>query len=121
MKIVLKMVPVVAAVLLTGCVGPSSSLGIRTEAQLAAARIQPIAIVDEVPDGAEVIGDETGVSCKNKLWSPDATEAAALDQLRAKAVEAGAAGIASVSFKTEGTTIAANCWSAIYAEGTLYK
>lgn len=109
----------IAALALASCVGPSTKLGIVPSQQAALA--QSAIVVDEVPAGATAIGDITGVSCKNKIWDPPATQDAALQQLKAQALLRGAKGIAKIEYRSEGTTLTANCWEAIYATGTAFR
>lgn len=105
------------AIVLAGCVGPSKSLNIRQTMVPADA----VSETPSVPPASHVLGQATGVSCKNKLWDNPATEHVALMQLKTQAAEQGATGVAGVTYSKEGTTLTANCWEAIYATGTLYR
>lgn len=109
----------IATLTLSACVGPSTKLGIVPNQQAALA--QSAIVVDAVPAGATAIGDLAGVSCKNKIWDPPATQEVALQQLKAQALLRGAKGIAKVEYRSEGTTLTANCWEAIYATGTAFR
>lgn len=57
-------------------------------------------------------------SCKNMTWDPPATKGNALQQLRLKAVQAGANGLINVYFDKQGTdTWGTNCWESVTATG----
>lgn len=110
---------------LVGCVGPSTKLGIRDVSSTPGAVVRSawsIKTSDTVPSGVTIIGTADGTSCKNKIWDPAPTTEKALEQLQLKALEAGATGIASVTYTDGGAgALASNCWSLITASGTLYR
>lgn len=110
---------VAASVFCAGCVGPLS--GAVSSADAPAAPIAPIKVVDSVPAGAVQIGEISALTCKNKIWEPDVTEAGALDLLKRKAADIGAAGVASVRYRSGSVSLISNCWSSITAIGTAFR
>lgn len=68
--------------------------------------------------GGRVVGLLEGHSCKNKMWDPDPTRAAADQQLRMQASRLGGNAIVAVRYETRGVTVQPNCWSSITAYGT---
>lgn len=80
-----------------------------------------IRITDSIPAGAVAIGEVSGISCKNKVWDPDATEGNAVEILKRRAADAGADGISGVRFSSGAVNLITNCWASVTAVGTAYK
>lgn len=119
MKIAVVILP---ALLLAGCIGPNSRLGIAQSQSLGldiaarAARVE--LLVGPVPTGVKEAGEVVGASCKNKFWEPDPTESQAMERLKLAAAEKGATKVAGISVEKKGTDLIYNCWASIVATGT---
>jgi uncharacterized protein YbjQ (UPF0145 family) len=67
---------------------------------------------------ASYVGSMHATSCKNKVWDPPATKGDALQQLRLKALRAGANALVNVNFDEQGTDVwGTNCWQSVTATG----
>ena len=80
-----------------------------------------IKVTDTIPPGAAAIGEVSGISCKNKVWDPDATEENAVEILKRRAADAGAEGVSSVRFSSGAVNLITNCWASVTAIGTAYR
>ena len=112
-KLTLPMLAILA-VTLSGCVGPLVEVN---DVSMMTPVAKEIPITDAPIASAKVLGEIEGYSCKNKVWDPAPSRAAADDQLRIKARALGANAIASVAYEKQGTTLMPNCWSSIRAHG----
>lgn len=103
---------VVAALLLSGCVGAFVPIQTVETTGLkvveAAASIRVVA-ADEAKSMRE-LGEVTGYSCKNKLWDPDATIEAATFQVKVAAAQRGALAISGLTCSEGSVSLATNCW-----------
>ena len=79
----------------------------------------PIVVADALPAGSTDLGAMEGTSCKNSMIDPAPTEAKALEQLKQKAADVGATGVAAVTYKRGGTSFVTNCWSTVKATSPL--
>ena len=70
------------------------------------------------PPVERIIGPREGHSCRSMPTDPAPTDAAALRQLQARALLAGANGLVDVSFSRAGTDVGSNCWQSVTASGT---
>lgn len=75
----------------------------------------------EAPQGKEIIGSVQGVSCQNKVWDAPATKGDALDQLRIKALRAGADAVTGITYSERGTSYKPNCWASVIVSGIAVK
>ncbi len=103
---------------LTSC-GPMvtvENVGVMTSAQ----RLIPIH-QDASLRGGRVLGLLEGHSCKNNMWDPDPTRAAAEQQIRLQAARLGGNAIIAARYETRGVTVQPNCWSSITAYGTAIR
>jgi hypothetical protein len=80
-----------------------------------------VVISTAIPLGAKVLGPVKGTACKNSLLDPAPTKADADIQLRQKAADMGATGVANVSYGSDSGAVFKNCWSIINATGTAYQ
>lgn len=117
-------VTLVAALALTGCIGPNPNLGIADVGSMPAPIVRQawaVQVTDTPPAGAVMLGPIEGTSCKNKAWDPLPTEAKALEQLQIKAVAMGAAGLSGVQYAKGEFSMATNCWASITASAMAYQ
>jgi Putative heavy-metal-binding len=69
------------------------------------------------PKNVRIIGPASGNSCKYLPTDPNASETAALQQLRLKALALGATAVVEVRYAHGGTSLATNCWQSVTASG----
>jgi hypothetical protein len=108
---------------LSGC-GPGPSIGYVNVAKLPQEQLlmsSAVQVLTEAPQDAAIVGVVEATSCKNKMWSPDPTEADALAQLKVKAAGLGANAIVGISYSPSGTSLVTNCWTSIMATGTAVR
>jgi|EndMetStandDraft_5_1072996.scaffolds.fasta_scaffold33215_4 hypothetical protein len=74
----------------------------------------------ETPRGAQVLGQVTATSCKNKPWDPDPTDEGATRQLQVDAIGMGGNAVGNVACGI-GSPIATNCLASIVCRGTAIK
>jgi len=70
------------------------------------------------PPVVRIVGPVEGHACRSMPTDTAPTEAAALRQLQARAMLAGANGLVDVTFSHEGTDLGSNCWRSVTASGT---
>lgn len=113
-----------SAIVLAGCIGPNSNLGIADVGSMPAPIVRQawaVQVTETPPKGATMLGPIDGTSCKNKAWDPLPTEAKALEQLQIKAVALGATGLSGVQYAKGEFSMATNCWASITASAMAYR
>ena len=99
-------------------VGPLPAAGIvNTNTEQTAS----VTVAAAMPAGATDLGAVEGTSCKNSMIDPAPTEAKALEQLKQKAANAGATGVAAVNYERGGTSFVTNCWSTVKATARAFR
>lgn len=118
---------VTACVALSGCLGTTAKnadvpRGIYTglEAKPDVAPVSGVRIVDgSAPAGGQTLS-VSGLSCKNKIWQPEPSEANAVALMKRQAQAAGYIAVGSVKIDKGGTSLVTNCWSTVTATGTAF-
>ena len=113
-----------SVIMLAGCIGPNSNLGIADVGSMPAPIVRQawaVQVTETSPKGATMLGPIDGTSCKNKAWDPLPTEAKALEQLQIKAVALGASGVSGVQYANGEFSMATNCWASITASAMAYR
>jgi uncharacterized protein YbjQ (UPF0145 family) len=91
---------------------------VSSQEMTAAFKVQVFESDIDVAQVASYVGSMQATSCKNKVWDPPATKGNALQQLRLKALRAGANALVNVNFDDQGTdTWGTNCWQSVTATG----
>ncbi|EHK56799.1 hypothetical protein [Allomesorhizobium alhagi] len=99
-------------------IGPLPAAGI---VNTNAAQVGTVAVAATVPAGAFDLGEVDGTSCKNSLLDPAPTEEKALVQLKQKAADRGANGVAAIKYDKGGLSYSTNCWSTVTAIGRAFQ
>jgi len=60
-------------------------------------------------------------SCKSNVWDPPASQANAMEQLKYRALEAGANALIGVSCSRTGLDYGSNCWQSVVCSGTAVR
>jgi uncharacterized protein YbjQ (UPF0145 family) len=118
-----------ACALLAGCtqtpgkgnlavIGPLPAAGI---VNTNATQVGTVALAASIPAGAFDLGEVDGTSCKNSLLDPAPTEAKALIQLKQKAANLGATGVAAVKYENGSLSYVTNCWATVRASGRAFR
>ena len=114
----------IGMVLLSGCVGPLVPIVKVSEKDIA--QIQNVKVYDNynLPSpNAAIIKDAVTYSCKNKLWSKDATNEDAIDQMKVLAIRQGGDAVfierCEITFAYGSSGINGNCWSLITCNGQI--
>jgi S1-C subfamily serine protease len=110
------LVGLVAAAMLTGCVGPLVPVIAIDEnaAGVVRSEVRTITMAELDTIEHERLGPVEATSCKNKTWDPQPTPSNATDQLRIRAQNLGANALAGLSCGAkQGTSMVTNCWSSI--------
>lgn len=105
---------------LAGCVGtfvPIQTAETTGVGAIKAATSLPLVSADEASK-LTAIGEVAGYSCKNKLWSADATEEAATHQVKLSAVQRNAKAISALVCTVGGASLATNCWETVKCTAT---
>lgn len=105
---------------LAGCVGtfvPIQTAETTGVGAIKAATSLPVVSADEASKLTS-LGEVAGYSCKNKLWSPDATEQAATHQVKLAAVQRNAKAVTGLVCAAGGTSLATNCWQSVKCTAT---
>ncbi|NGO54213.1 hypothetical protein [Allomesorhizobium camelthorni] len=84
-------------------------------------QVGTVVVAATIPEGAFDLGEVDGTSCKNSLLDPAPTEAKTLIQLKQKAANLGAAGVAAVKYDKGGLSYVTNCWSTVRATGRAFR
>lgn len=108
---------------LVACVGPN--VPIKTAEATGTTPFEKANMIKIVSqnDGLKKVqlGTVSGYSCKNKLWDPDATEDAAILQLKVSAAQKGASFISKPICYSGAVSLITNCWSSYTCNADAYK
>lgn len=115
-----------ATLLLAGCFPPrvdTIDLSTLSPAErVAAAKVRVLPPGAPIAADADYLGPVEGFSCKHLLWDPPASESAALEQMRVRALRMGATAVADFTCTASGTdAYGTNCWNAVQCGGTAVR
>lgn len=115
-----KILLVVLALTLAGCVGPLVPV-VKLDQESASNLRKQVRVFDlaELQDSEyRRLGQIEATSCMNKLWDSPASKEDATDQLRYKASALGGNGVTNlICEQREGTNLAKNCWNSVACYG----